>query len=86
MKMSVVTVTEKGQIAIPTSIREAAGIKKGDILIVIEADGKILLEKTKKIAEGMKDDFKDIIKFTELSLEKVWNNKEDEIWEQYRKK
>ena len=28
----------------------------------------------------MKDDFKDILKFTEKSLKKVWDNKEDEIW------
>ena len=81
MKMSVVTVTEKGQIAIPTSIREAAGIKKGDTLVVIEADGKILLEKTKKISKEIKDDFKDLLKHSEVVAKKLWDNKEDEIWD-----
>ncbi len=28
----------------------------------------------------MKDEFKDILKYNELALGKVWNNKEDEIW------
>lgn len=29
------------------------------------------------------DDFKDILKFSELSLEKVWSNKQEEIWNVY---
>lgn len=86
MHMSVVKVTDKGQITLPISIQTSANIKKGDTLLIVEKEGRILLEKTEHLAKEITDDFKDILKFTELSLRKIWNNKEDEIWERYRTK
>jgi len=80
-----VTVSEKGQIAIPFDIREAIGIHKGDELIIVESEGKILLERSQLISKQIKDDFKDILKFSEKSLREVWNNKEDDIWATYLK-
>ncbi len=80
-----VKVSEKGQIAIPQSVRERLGINKGDDLILLEIDRGILLEKTEKAEQMLKDDFKDIIKISEKSLKKVWDNKEDEIWNEYLK-
>jgi len=32
------------------------------------------------------NEFKDILKISEKSLEKVWGNKEDEIWNKYLEK
>jgi AbrB family looped-hinge helix DNA binding protein len=78
-----VRVSEKGQIAIPHSIRQIMGIHQGDDLLMFQVDGKILLEKTQKIEQKMKDDFKDILKFSEKSLNKVWDNNEDDIWSKY---
>jgi len=83
--MKTVRVSEKGQIAIPQSFREMMGIHQGDDLVMLQVNGKILLEKTQNAEQKMKDDFKDILKFSEKSLEEVWNNKEDEIWSQYLK-
>ena len=83
--MKTVKVSEKGQIAIPQSFREIMGIHQGDDLVMLQIDGKLLLEKTQKAEQKMKDDFKDILKFSEKSLKEVWNNKEDEIWSQYLK-
>ena len=34
----------------------------------------------------MKDDFKDILKFGEKSLKRIWDNKPDDIWNEYLKK
>ena len=81
--MKTVKVSEKGQIAIPQPIRELLGIRKGDDLLLVEADGKILMEKTEKIEQKTKDDFKDILKFSERSLNAIWDNREDEIWSKY---
>ena len=83
--IKIIKVSDKGQIAIPQSIRERAGINRGDELVIIQSNGKILLEKSKKISMKMKDDFKDIIKFSENSLKEVWDNKDDEIWNNYLK-
>ena len=80
-----VKVSDKGQIAIPQHIRDKLGINKGDDLVLFQFDGKILLERAQKTEEKMRDDFKDVLKFSEMSLMKVWDNKEDEIWNQYLK-
>ena len=84
--MKTIKVSEKGQIAIPQTIRETLGIERGDELIIIQVDNKILLEKAKKMEQKMKEDFKDIIKFSEKSLKGVWDNKLDDIWNQYLKR
>lgn len=33
-----------------------------------------------KQKQQKKDEFKDILKFSERSLKEVWDNKEDDIW------
>jgi len=80
-----VKVSDKGQIAIPQILRENLGIVKGDDLTIFQVEGKILIEKAQKTEEKIKDDFKDILKFSENSLKEVWDNQEDEIWNEYLK-
>ena len=86
MEIKTVRVSEKGQIAIPVSIRERIGIAEGDELLLFENEGKLLLEKSSKISQSMKDNFKDILKYNEDSLKEVWDNKEDDIWASYLRK
>lgn len=86
MAITTVTVSEKGQIAIPQIVRESIGIVKGDELLMLQIDGKIILEKSEKAEKKLVDDFKDILKLNELSLKEVWDNKEDEVWNEYLKK
>ncbi|MEK6856621.1 MAG: AbrB/MazE/SpoVT family DNA-binding domain-containing protein [Nanoarchaeota archaeon] len=83
MIIKTVKVSGKGQIAIPLNIRKISGINKGDNLIIIQENGKILIE---KMSEKIKDDFSDILKLSEISLKEVWDNESDEIWNQYIKK
>ena len=78
-------VSEKGQIAIPQIIREQMGIQQGDELVLLQIEGRILLEKAQRTEEKLKDNFKDILRFSEQSLKEVWDNEEDEIWSQYLK-
>ena len=86
MEIKTVRVSEKGQIAIPTSMRESVGIDQGDELLLVEAEGKILIEKAERFSQSMKDDFEDILKYNEDSLKEVWDNKEDDIWASYLRK
>jgi len=81
-----IRVSEKGQIAIPLQMRETLGIERGDDLVLIQIKDKILLEKSQKMEEKIKDDFKDVLKFSERSLKEVWDNKSDDVWNQYLKK
>jgi AbrB family looped-hinge helix DNA binding protein len=86
MEIKTVRVSEKGQIAIPTSMRASIGIEQGDELLLVETEGKILVEKADKVSQSMKDDFEDILKYNEDSLKEVWDNKEDDIWASYLRK
>lgn len=86
MTIKSIRVSDKGQISIPQSIREEMGIEKGDELVLIQEEGRILIEKANNVARKLKDDFKDLLKFSEKSLKEVWNNKEDDVWNSYLKK
>ena len=55
-------------------------IKKGDNLVMMVKDSKIVLEKSEKIALLLDGEFKDVKAFTEHSLKSVWDNQYDEIW------
>ena len=86
MIIKTVKVSDKGQISIPKNIRNKINIKKGDELILMQTDGKLLLEKTENLSRKMEDDFKDIMKINEDSLKDLWDNDEDNIWNDYLKK
>ena len=83
MIIKTVKVSEKGQIAIPREIREKTGIKRGDELIVVQEGNRIMIERTTQTSERIKDDFSDLIRFSESSLRDVWDNESDEIWNKY---
>lgn len=84
MIVKTVKVSEKGQIAIPQMIREEAHIERGDELIIIQENGKIFLEKIED--SSLRDDFKDLKKHSELSLKEIWDNEQDDVWNEYLEK
>ncbi len=79
METKIIKVTDKGQISLPVTIRNSLNINNGDELLITINNDKILIKKIKK------DDFSDLLKISEISLKKVWDNKEDEIWNSYMK-
>lgn len=79
METKIIKVTDKGQISIPIEIRKSIGIDVGDELIVIRNGETLCLKKIKS------DDFKDLLKHSEKIANKLWDNKEDEIWDKYIK-
>lgn len=86
LKIKTVSVSEKGQIALPIEIRQELDIQKGDKLILVQTDNKLLIEKAEIISKEIRDEFKDILRLSELSLKEVWGNKQDDIWKKYLKK
>jgi len=81
MKVKTVRVSEKGQIAIPMDIRNSLGLKRGDELVLIQTDDKILIEKPVKIAKKAKSSFRFLLKHSERVASKLWENKEDDVWD-----
>lgn len=80
VEIRTIKVSDKGQVSIPKDIRKNMKIKKGDNLVMMVKDSRIVLEKSEKIALLLDDRFKDVEAFTEHSLKSVWDNKYDEVW------
>ena len=81
MIIKTINVSEKGQIVIPTEMREVAGIEQGDKLILMQEDGKIMMQKVEKVSKEIKEDFKDLLKNSEKGAKRLWDNKYDDIWD-----
>lgn len=75
MEAKIVKLTAKGQISLPTKIQQKCHLKKGDILLLVEEKGTIILKKIKNT------EYTNLILQSEKSLKKIWDNKEDEIWD-----
>ncbi len=84
--MKTIKVSEKGQIAIPQIIRENLNINQGDELVLLQIEGKLLIEKVERVEQQLEDNFADILKFSEKSLKEVWDNRQDDVWGAYLKK
>lgn len=81
----VVKVGERGQITIPSSIREMEGIRKGELLDVVYTDGTIVMTKLEKrgnlemalklLGKGLATagyrEREDILRFSEEARKKV---------------
>jgi len=74
MTTKIIKITDKGQISIPVLFRNEMNIGKGDEILLTKTDDSIIIKKLKK------ENFSDLLKNSEKVAEKLWNNKEDEIW------
>ncbi len=73
LEMKSVTITKKGQIAIPKDIRDLEGFKEGSKIALLAFKDRVELRPLKKISEKL---FTAIA--SEKSLAKDWLSKEDE--------
>ena len=85
LELKTVKVSQKGQIAIPTSIQRELKIKKGDELLLVKKGKRIILEKPGDLAKNLNDEFQDLLILSGKTMKKLWDNKEDEIWNEYLK-
>ncbi len=81
LNVKTVTVSEKGQIAIPADIREEVGIAQGDTLILIQEENGILLQRVEKLGKAAKDEFSHLLKHSEDVAKKFWGSKADDVWD-----
>lgn len=56
-EVGVSPVSEKGQVTIPKEIRNSLKLKKGDRVVFLEADDKVIIRKAKseKLSETLQD-------------------------------
>ncbi|MGI0047074.1 MAG: AbrB/MazE/SpoVT family DNA-binding domain-containing protein [Nitrosotalea sp.] len=81
IKIKTVKVSDKGQISIPSDIRKEMKIKKGEELLLVKKGNRLLVEKSSNASKRFAGEFNFMLKHTEAVAQKLWNNKEDEIWD-----
>ena len=75
MDTKIIKVTDKGQICLPVKIREMLKIEKGDEIVLTQSNNAVVMRKLKR------EDFSDLLKHSEKVANKLWDNKDDEIWD-----
>ena len=81
-----IKVSSKGQIVIPERIREQLEIQEGMKLVLINDEGKIILEKEQDFLQKMKEneERQAWIVLGEKAFAKIWDNpKDEETWKRY---
>lgn len=76
MEAEIIRVTDKCQISIPRKIQKASNISKGDRLLIVTSKNTITMRKITK------DSFKDLQAHSEGVARKLWNNIEDDVWDE----
>ena len=66
-----VRVQEKGQVTLPSDVREKLGLKKGDLVAVMETEGGIFISPQQAVANQALDKIGDILREKGLSLEEL---------------
>ena len=66
-----VRVQEKGQVTIPTEIRKKLGLKRGDVVAIMETPEGVFITPQQVLATKALDSIGDILKEKGLSLEEL---------------
>jgi AbrB family looped-hinge helix DNA binding protein len=66
-----VRVQEKGQVTLPSEIRKKLGLKKGDLVSVIETDQGVLITPQEAIAMQALDRIGEVLRAQGLSIEEL---------------
>jgi antitoxin PrlF len=66
-----VRIQEKGQVTIPTEIRKKLGLKRGDLVAVVETPEGVFITPQQVLATKALDSIGDILKEKGLSLDEV---------------
>ncbi len=80
-ELRTVTVSEKGQLAIPIDIRRRLNIRKGEKLLIAVKGRRILIEKSEDLSRRMGLDFEPLLTLSEKTAKKLWENEKDAIWD-----
>jgi AbrB family looped-hinge helix DNA binding protein len=80
-ELRTVTVSEKGQVAIPVDIRRRLNIRKGQTLVLQVTDDKLLIAKSEDVSRKMRDEFRHLLELSETGARGLWENEKDAIWD-----
>lgn len=76
----VVKVSSKGQVVIPKEVRERHGLRRDTALVLVEAGDALVLRKERDVEAILKDEFAPLLQASESALKDLWDNPEDDVW------
>ena len=79
--MYTVKLSSKGQIVIPKEVRERLGLERDSDLILQEEGDVLVLRRKKDLERILKDQFYPLLRASERSLAELWDNPEDDVWD-----
>ena len=79
--MHVVKVSSKGQIVIPKEVRKRHRLGRDTSLVLLESGDALVLRKKADVEEILKDEFGPLLRASEETLKKLWENPEDDVWD-----
>ena len=78
--MHVVKVSSKGQIVIPKEVRKRHRLGRDTDLVLLESGDALVLRKKADVERILKDEFAPFLRASEEALKDVWENPEDDVW------
>jgi bifunctional DNA-binding transcriptional regulator/antitoxin component of YhaV-PrlF toxin-antitoxin module len=78
--MHVVRMSSRGQILIPKEVRRKHQLDKDTDLLLQDAGGILILRKKKHVDKALRSEFYPLLKASEKSLGELWDNPEDDVW------
>ena len=77
----VVRISSRGQIVLPEEVLKRHGIGRGTDLVVIESGDALVLRKKADVEGILKDEFGPLLRASEEALRELWENSEDDVWD-----
>jgi AbrB family looped-hinge helix DNA binding protein len=78
--MHVVKMSSKGQIVIPKEVRRKHKLDKNVDLVLQDEGDVLILRKKKDVDRVLRDEFFPLLQASQTSLRELWDNPEDDVW------
>ena len=79
--MYTVKLSSKGQIVIPKEVRERLRLEWDPDLILKEEGDALVLRRKKDVERILQDQFYPLLRASERRLAELWDNPEDDVWD-----
>ncbi len=79
-RVHTVRVSSKGQVVIPKDVRKRLGLDRNTDLLLVEEGDALILRKKADVEKVLRDRFYPLVFASEASLAELWDNTEDDVW------
>jgi len=73
--------SSKGQIVIPKEVRKRHRLGRDTDLVLLESGDALVLRKKADVEGILKDEFGPLLRASEEALRELWENSEDDVWD-----